>query len=81
MIGDVATELVLGKHSGRHAFSDRAIQMGFQLSDEKLNAAFVAFKKLADSKKEITEEDLFVLLTDQQENILNIKVLASLLVS
>ena len=40
--------------------------MGFQLSDEKLNAAFVEFKKLADRKKEITEDDLFVLLTEQQ---------------
>ena len=66
LIGDVTTELVLGKHSGRHAFFSRAAEMGFQLSDEKLNAAFVAFKKLADRKKEISEEDLFVLLTDQQ---------------
>ncbi|SEM31558.1 2-isopropylmalate synthase [Paenisporosarcina quisquiliarum] len=66
LIGDVATELVLGKHSGRHAFFSRAVEMGFQLSEEKLNAAFVAFKKLADRKKEISEEDLFVLLTDQQ---------------
>ena len=40
--------------------------MGFELSDEKLNEAFVEFKKLADRKKEITEEDLFVLFTDQQ---------------
>lgn len=68
LIGDVATELVLGKHSGRHAFFSRAGQMGFQLSDEKLNAAFTAFKKLADRKKEISDEDLFVLLTEQQVN-------------
>ena len=66
LIGDVATELVLGKHSGRHAFFSRAAEMGFQLTDEKLNTAFVAFKKLADRKKEIAEEDLFALLTDQQ---------------
>ena len=68
LIGDAKTELVLGKHSGRHAFKDRAIKMGFELEDEKLNKAFVEFKKLADSKKEITEDDLFVLLTDQQVN-------------
>ncbi len=68
LIGDAATELVLGKHSGRHAFSSRAEEMGFQLSTEKLNAAFAAFKKLADRKKEITEEDLFTLLTEQQVN-------------
>ncbi len=66
LIGDVATELVLGKHSGRHAFKDRAIKMGFDLSEEKLNNAFAEFKKLADSKKEIVEDDLYVLLTDQQ---------------
>lgn len=68
LIGDAKTELVLGKHSGRHAFKDRAIKMGFELEDEKMNKAFVEFKKLADSKKEITEDDLFVLLTDQQIN-------------
>lgn len=68
LIGDASTQLVLGKHSGRHAFKDRAIKMGFDLNDEKLNKAFVEFKKLADSKKEIVEDDLFVLLTDQQIN-------------
>ncbi|WP_019415618.1 2-isopropylmalate synthase [Paenisporosarcina sp. TG20] len=74
LIGDVATELVLGKHSGRHAFKDRAIKMGFELSDEKINKAFLEFKKLADSKKEIVEDDLYVLLTDQQINEKNTPV-------
>lgn len=74
LIGDASTELVLGKHSGRHAFSSRAVEMGFQLTDEKLNAAFAAFKKLADSKKEITEDDLFVLLTDQQVKTSEVEV-------
>ena len=50
-------------------FKDRAITMGFELSDEKLNEAFAEFKKLADRKKEITEDDLFVLFTDQQIQI------------
>lgn len=66
LIGDAATELVLGKHSGRHAFVNKAKELGFDLSDEKYQSAFVSFKELADRKKEITEEDLFVLLTDQQ---------------
>src|SRR5699024_6140183 len=66
LIGDTTAPLALGKHSGRHAFKDRAKTMGFDLSDEKLNAAFVAFKELADKKKEITEDDLFILFTDQQ---------------
>jgi 2-isopropylmalate synthase len=74
LIGDATTELVLGKHSGRHAFKDRATKMGFVLSDEKINKAFAEFKKLADSKKEIVEADLFVLLTDQQISEKNIPI-------
>lgn len=66
LIGDATTELVLGKHSGRHAFINKAKEMGFVLPDEKYVQAFSAFKDLADRKKEISEEDLFVLLTDQQ---------------
>lgn len=66
LIGESEIPLALGKHSGRHAFKDRAITMGFELSDEKLNEAFIEFKKLADRKKEVTEQDLFVLFTDQQ---------------
>lgn len=69
LIGDATTELVLGKHSGRHAFINKAKSMGFQLSDDKYATAFSAFKDLADRKKEITEEDLFVLLTDQQVTV------------
>ncbi len=66
LIGEGEIPLVLGKHSGRAAFRDRAETMGFDLSDEKLNKAFLKFKKLADRKKEITEEDLLTLLTEQQ---------------
>ncbi|MCM3086915.1 2-isopropylmalate synthase [Bhargavaea ginsengi] len=66
LIGDAHTELVLGKHSGRHAFKSRAEEMGFTLEPERLNEAFAEFKKLADRKKVITEADLLVILTDQQ---------------
>ncbi|KIL44743.1 2-isopropylmalate synthase [Jeotgalibacillus soli] len=66
LIGETSNRMVLGKHSGRHAFKDRAVSMGFHLSEEKINDAFQAFKRLADKKKEISEEDLFVILTDQQ---------------
>lgn len=69
LIGEGEVPLVLGKHSGRAAFRDRAVKMGFELSDEKLNKAFQEFKKLADRKKEITEEDLITLLTEQQVSI------------
>lgn len=66
LIGAKTEPLALGKHSGRHAFKDRAKTMGFELSEEKLNKAFAEFKELADRKKEITEDDLFILFTDQQ---------------
>ena len=65
LVGENKVPLVLGKHSGRHAFKDRAIELGFELDDERLQKAFVAFKELADKKKEITEEDLLTLLTDE----------------
>ena len=69
LIGEGDVPLVLGKHSGRAAFRDRAEKMGFDLSDDKLNKAFAEFKKLADRKKEVTEEDLVALLTEQQVSI------------
>lgn len=72
LVGEGDVPLVLGKHSGRAAFRDRAEKMGFDLSDEKLNRAFVEFKKLADRKKEVTEEDLITLLTDQQVFVENV---------
>lgn len=69
LVGEGEVALVLGKHSGRAAFRDRAEKMGFELSDEKLNKAFQEFKKLADRKKEINEEDLMTLLTEQQVSV------------
>ncbi|PIC58417.1 2-isopropylmalate synthase [Sporosarcina sp. P10] len=66
LIGETDIPLALGKHSGRAAFKDRAMTMGFELTDQQLNEAFDDFKKLADRKKEITEDDLFVLFTGQQ---------------
>ncbi|WOV84944.1 2-isopropylmalate synthase [Sporosarcina jeotgali] len=66
LIGAAKEPLALGKHSGRAAFKDRAITMGFTVSDDQLNEVFAEFKELADKKKEITEDDLFVLFTRQQ---------------
>ncbi|MBS4210331.1 2-isopropylmalate synthase [Bacillus sp. FJAT-50079] len=66
LIGEASNNLVMGKHSGRHAFNDRAKSMGFELDQETLNNAFKEFKKLADRKKEITEEDIWTILTNQQ---------------
>lgn len=57
--------LVLGKHSGRHAFKKRLEELGYELDDEMLNKAFERFKALADLKKEIFDEDLDAIVADE----------------
>ena len=66
LIGVQSNSLVLGKHSGRHAFRDKVKDLGFELDEAKINEAFADFKDLADKKKQVTEDDLFALLTDIQ---------------
>ena len=66
MIGLTSNVLFLGKHSGRHAFNDKVVELGYDLSDERLKAAFKEFKTLTDHKKEITDDDLFAILTEIQ---------------
>ena len=73
LVGVKSNSLVLGKHSGRHAFKDKIEQMGFHLSAEKLMEAFVTFKQLTDRKKEVTDEDLFAILTDVQTAVIDVK--------
>jgi 2-isopropylmalate synthase len=57
--------LVLGKHSGRHAFKKRLEELGYELEDEMLNKSFERFKGLADLKKEIFDEDLDAIIADE----------------
>ncbi len=59
-----SNELVLGKHSGRHAFADRLEELGFSLSDVDFQKAFKRFKDLADKKKTIYNEDIEAIVTD-----------------
>ncbi|WP_082234411.1 2-isopropylmalate synthase [Halobacillus massiliensis] len=66
MVGIESNNLVLGKHSGRHAFKQKAQSFGFELSDAKLKEAFDTFKNLTGKKKEVTDDDLFAILTDKQ---------------
>ncbi|WHY88957.1 2-isopropylmalate synthase [Neobacillus novalis] len=73
LVGVSSNDLVLGKHSGRHAFKDKIEQMGFELSSEKLNEAFQSFKQLTDRKKEVTDEDLFTILIDIQTAAADVK--------
>jgi len=64
-VGIAASQLVLGKHSGRHAFRDRLKTLGFHLTEEQLNKAFVRFKEVADKKKDIYDDDLRSIVEDQ----------------
>jgi len=63
-IGKASNELVLGKHSGRHAFRDRLQELGFEIEGEDFERAFKRFKDLADAKKVIFNEDLEVIVAD-----------------
>jgi len=64
-IGLASNTLVLGKHSGRHAFKKRLEELGYNLSPEDLNRAFARFKELCDLKKEVTDPDLEALVADE----------------
>jgi 2-isopropylmalate synthase len=64
-VGVAGSEIVLGKHSGRHALRERLQALGFKLKAEELNSAFARFKQLTDKKKEIYDDDLRIIVDDQ----------------
>lgn len=64
-VGAEKTDLVLGKHSGRHAFADHLAKLGFQsFTEEKINDLFGKFKELADRKKQVYDDDIVALVVD-----------------
>jgi 2-isopropylmalate synthase len=65
-VGLKTNVLVLGKHSGRHAFKKRLEEMGYDLDEVMLNKAFDRFKTLADLKKEVFDEDLDAIVADEE---------------
>ena len=65
-VGISRSNLVLGKHSGRHAFRERVQELGFRLSDAELNRAFDEFKKLADRKKEMFDADIEAIIMNTE---------------
>jgi len=65
IIGLTDNQIVLGKHSGRNAFRTRLKELGFELSENELNKAFVKFKDVADKKKEISDWDLEAIVNDE----------------
>lgn len=66
LIGLESNSLVLGKHSGRHAFRAKLEKMGLQVPEEKLNQLFRTFKDLADKKKELTDEDITAIVLEEK---------------
>jgi len=64
-VGLAQNDMVLGKHSGRHAFSERLKEMGYTLTEEELNETFKKFKRIADKKKQVLTQDIEALVTDK----------------
>ncbi|MEK7864658.1 MAG: 2-isopropylmalate synthase, partial [Nitrospirota bacterium] len=80
-IGLQSTKLVLGKHSGRHAFKARLKELGYDLTPEEIESAFVKLKHLADQKKHIFDEDIETLVSEEVSKTPEIYQLAGLSVS
>ena len=64
-VGVAQSNLVMGKHSGRHALQVRLQELGYQMSDADLNQVFSRFKEVADKKKVVTDADLAALIADE----------------
>ena len=68
-VGIPASSLVLGKSSGRHAFRERLLELGYSLNEEDFMRSFSAFKELADKKKKITDRDIESIIAEEMRNI------------
>ncbi|MGI5936981.1 MAG: 2-isopropylmalate synthase, partial [Oscillospiraceae bacterium] len=68
-IGLSRSRLVLGKHSGRHAFAERVRELGYELAEEDLNKYFEEFKKLCDRKKDVNDNDIEAIITSNISQI------------
>lgn len=69
-VGIPASSLIMGKLSGRHAFKERLAELGYHLDEQDLARAFIAFKELADKKKEVTDRDIESLVAQQRRTVL-----------
>src|SRR2546430_8427226 len=77
-VGVKQTSLVMGKHSGRHAFVHKLEEMGYHLQSNQLEDAFVRFKQLADRKKHVYDEDIEALVDEEIAHAQNRVKLVSL---
>ena len=66
-VGRTSSELVLGRHSGRHGLRKRCEELGYQLSEDAIEQVYRKFTTLADKKKEVYDEDLLVILEEEIE--------------
>jgi 2-isopropylmalate synthase len=80
-IGLEKNRLVLGKHSGRHAFKDKVLTLGFTPNDSTLNRAFERFKQLCDRKKEVYDEDIYMIMSEESSHTPRIYELLSVQMS
>ena len=80
-VGLTGTELVMGKHSGRHALGAHMAKMGFELNDKQLEVLYEKFKELADRKKNVYDDDLIALVEQQSDNAPQVYTLDYLLVA
>ena len=77
-IGLSGSKMVLGRHSGRHGFSDRCIQLGYKLTEDELQKAYEKFLDIADKKKEIFDEDIAVIINEEMAEVNQVFELAYL---
>lgn len=66
-IGLNENKMILGKHSGRHAFCERLIDLGFSFESEQIDEYFAQFKQICDKKKEVTEKDLIAIVSNSTQ--------------
>jgi len=65
-LGITKTNMILGKHSGKHAFTDRLDELGYRLTSEEAEALFVKFKELCDIKKNVSDKDIEALALNKE---------------
>ena len=77
-VGVKQTSLVMGKHSGRHAFKEKLTDLGYaDVTDDVIQTAFGKFKVLADKKKHVYDDDIAALVDDsliKEDNVINFKI-------
>ncbi|MFQ7282330.1 MAG: 2-isopropylmalate synthase, partial [Christensenellales bacterium] len=76
-VGIAQTTMVLGKHSGKHAFAERLNELGYEVEGEALEKTFARFKELADRKKTVTDRDIEALVSTQKTIVMPVYELES----